>query len=144
MFDACKTRWNTGPPGQPVRCTRRSFLTIDLIMAIGIVAIMATLFSLGVREYARARHETDARRVALAAAELELHRLRAGLATVGGETDGFRSVSADLELQTTLTPGQGPWRDFDHITVVARQRSKHGHWARVELSAYVPRKEPTP
>lgn len=120
------------------------FLTLDVIAAIGIVTVMAALFSLGVHAYSRSRHETDARRAAQAAAELELHRLRAGLATAVSDGENVRQIAADLELQTTLAPGRGPWRGFDRVTVVARKRSKRGHWARVELSAYLPRQEPSP
>jgi hypothetical protein len=123
---------------------RRSFLTLDVIGAISIVTIMAMLFALGVRQYSRARHETDTRRAARAAAELELHRLWAGLAELPTGPKETRRVSSDLELQTTVAPGTGVWRGFDRVTVVARRRSKHGHWARVELSAYLPNWEQRP
>jgi len=120
------------------------FLTLDVIAAIAIVTAMAALFSLGVHAYARSRHEADARRAAQAAAELELNRLRAGLAAAVSDGETVRPIAVDLELQTTVTPGHGPWEGFDRVTIVARKRSKRGHWARVELATYLPRREPLP
>jgi hypothetical protein len=140
--------WSSRPAGLTRRACpaphRRSFLAIDVIGAISIVTIMAMLFSLGVRQYSRARHETEARRAARAAAELELHRFWAGLATLPTGRAEARRVSDDLEVQTAVRPGTGAWRGFDRVTVVARQRSRHGHWARAELSAYLPHQEQRP
>ena len=153
MARTCTIRSDTEPSAvrrargrsrRPPKCARRSFLTIDVVAAIGIIMVMATLFSIGVRQYSRTRHEIDACRAARAAADLELHRLRAGLARFPDDSGEARRVSDDLELQTDVRPGTGVWRDFDRVTVVARKRSRSGHWARAELSGYFLRKESRP
>lgn len=128
------------------RRSRRGFLALDAIVAVGLTLLLAVAFAAAYRQFANARHEADARRQLRLAADAELVRLRACGLDRGANTPGSQPAqhaAGGIILETSVRPAEGIWGGMTRVTVVARKQV-YGRWAEVELSAYLPTPEAQP
>lgn len=119
--------------------TRRSFVTIDVIAAVGLTAFALLIATAGARHYVVARLDSDARRLVRVEAETALARARAGLP----QRDLSR-IPHGVQLEVQRSPGHGPWTGLTLVRVKTAKQTLGGRWVRTELATYTHSPEPTP
>ncbi len=119
--------------------TRRSFVTMDIIAALGLTAFALLIATAGARHYVFARLDSDARRLVRLEAETALARARAGLP----QRDVSR-IPHGVELDLERSPGRGPWTGLTLVRVKTAKQTLGGRWIRTELTTYTHSPEATP
>ncbi len=119
--------------------TRRAFISMDVIAAVGLTAFALLIAIAGARHYVVARMDSDARRLVRLEAETALARARAGLP--------HRDVSRiphGVELEVQRSPGRGAWTGLTLVRVKTAKQTLGGRWIRTELTTYTHSPEATP
>ena len=123
---------------------RRAFLTLELVVAVAITVIVATLLTVAVVQYVAARREHDTRRLLRAVAETELARMRAGVLSVAPSVQELAtSRPAAVHVTTSTVPGVGLWHGLTRVHIVA-STSVSNREIKVELGGYVAAEEGVP
>ena len=117
-----------------------AFLSFDVIAAGALTMGVLLVFSLAVGQLGRAQRDSDVRRTLRLRAETELYLLRAGIVPLPAEGEGVTKRMQRATVETTAMPGADDWDGFVLVRVAACQQVD-GHWARVELAAYLPEPE---
>jgi hypothetical protein len=121
------------------RSTRCGFLSMDVVLAVGLTMILFVAVAAAYRQFANAQRQYDLRTELRLAAEAELLRLRASGPNSGEDTpiaQSTRRTVSGVVLETSTRPGEGIWSGLTQVTVVARKRVPGG-WTQLELTAYV-------
>ena len=119
--------------------TRRSFISMDVIAALGLTAFALLIATAGARHYVFARLDSDARRLVRVEAETALARARAGLP----QRDLSR-IPHGVELEVQRSPGRGAWTGLTLVRVKTAKQTLGGRWIRTELTTYTHSPEATP
>lgn len=122
-----------------ITSTRRSFVAMDTIAAVGLTAFAILIATAGARNYVFARLDCDARRLLRLESETSLARARAGLPPRDASL-----LPHGVKLALERTDGDGSWDGFTLLRVRAAKQILGGRWIRTELTAYLIAPEPSP
>jgi hypothetical protein len=125
---------------------RRSFLTLDVIAAVGLTLLLLVVFTAAYWQFANVRHERDAREALRLAAEAELLRLRAAgpdALNAAPQSQPAQPSAGGIALRTIVEPAEGPWTGMTRVTVIA-SKLVSARWVPFELSACLPSPEARP
>jgi len=117
------------------RCAKRcGFILLEAMTAIGIIALMGALLVSFSLPYLKTRNDVLLERTLRLAAQSQLDRYRAGVTLDAAPPEGF--LPADVQLQTTTTPGTDTWSGMTKVTVTATDKGMGGRAQCVTLSGY--------
>lgn len=131
-------RWRPSTELHRRRLRWPSFITTEVLIAIGLTIALAFLMSVVTLQYAAARRENDARRMLRLAAATELARIRAG-GTDFAAADAYTPPATQpdgTQIAATTMPGERLWTGLTRVQVVAG-RTVLGRRIEVTLVAYV-------
>lgn len=131
-------RWQASIERPRRQACRPGFITTEVLIAIGLTAVLALLITAAVLQYSAARRENDTRHMLRLAAATELARIRAGLTNPASfDSDSPTAQSDETQIAVTTTPGEGLWQGLTRVRVVASQMVLGARRIEVELVAYV-------
>jgi hypothetical protein len=125
---------------------RRSFLTLDVIAAVGLTLLLLVVFTAAYWQFANVRHERDAREALRLAAETELLRLRAAgpdALNAARQSQPVHHSVGGIALRTIVEPAEVPWTGMTRVTVIA-SKLVSARSVQFELSACLPSPEAYP
>ncbi|HOA75654.1 MAG TPA: hypothetical protein PL151_19800 [Phycisphaerae bacterium] len=117
------------------RSCRCGIVVTEVVIGVGVIALVAVLAAQAVFDYQRASASDDCGRAALWAAQAQLLRLHAGAPLDSKPPEGL--ICEDIRLTTNQVAGQGPWEGFDLVTVVAEVAGPDGRPVRAQVRGYV-------
>ena len=123
-------------PVNRVNVRPRGFATTEIVVSIGLMAVMAGLAADWVRDYRHVRDQYFWRQAAAWAADAQLQRYRAGAALDSRPPAGL--VPEEITFETILEPGRDQWRGFDRVTVVATAVVPGNKPVRERITGYLP------
>jgi hypothetical protein len=131
-------RWQVST--EPSRRPRPpGFISTEVLIAIGVTAVLTLLMSVAILQYTAARRENDTRRILRLAAATEVARIRAGVTAISASSpDSTPTTQPDgTQIAVTTMPGEGLWQGLTRVRVVASQMVLGARRIEVESIAYV-------
>lgn len=120
-------------PGR--RTGRGGWTLIELIVAIGLLALIAALAADVVFSYRRSRNEALTRQMLVWAASAQLERIAAGAAADLPPPEGVLPEGVSFEVKTGA--GEGQWTGLTRVTVTAKTVAGKGRELREQVSRFM-------
>jgi len=115
---------------------RHGWTLIELIVAIGLIAMIAGLATDVLFEYRQSRNEVLKREMLVWAASAQWERIVAGAPADLPPPEGL--LPEGVSLQTQSRPGEGRWTGLTQVTVTATTRAWGGKELREQVSGFIP------
>ncbi len=114
----------------------RGFIALELIISIGVAAMLAGVVWKIVDDYARAHDYFAVHRRVQLAVESKMEQFRANAAIPREGTWTEREEAVTLEI--SRTPATGAWAGLNLVEIWAKTTARHGRTVTFALSAYLP------
>ncbi len=115
---------------------RHGWTLIELVVAIGLMALVAGLATDVLFEYRQSRNEVLQREALAWAASAQWERIVAGAPADLPPPEGVLPEGVSLQAQTQ--PGEGQWKGLTRVTVTATVTIWRGKELREQVSGFVP------
>ncbi|MBP9035823.1 MAG: type II secretion system protein [Pseudomonadales bacterium] len=117
------------------RTGRGGWTLIELIVAIGLLGMIAALAADVVFSYRRSRNEVLNRQMLVWAASAQLDRIAAGASVGLPPPEGVLPEGVSFEVQTG--DGEGRWKGLTRVTVTAKTVVSTGRELREQVSRFI-------
>lgn len=114
-------------------CSTSGFSLAELIVALGVLGLMLSLFGMSLHRTRTFSHANWTRQHCIAAAQAKLDSLEAGHRLTEAEA---KRLWPRIELTLSRAEGEGLWQGLTHVTVVASSQS-YRQPIHVTLSRYM-------
>ena len=115
---------------------RHGWTLIELIVAIGLIAMIAGLATDVLFEYRQSRNEMLKREMLVWAASAQWERIIAGAPADLPPPEG--ALPEGVSLQARTQPGEGQWKGLTRVTVTATTTAWGGKELREQVSGFIP------
>jgi prepilin-type N-terminal cleavage/methylation domain-containing protein len=115
---------------------RHGWTLIELVVAIGLMALLAGLATDVLFEYRQSRNEVLQREALAWAASAQWERIVAGAPADLPPPEGVLPEGVSLHAQTQ--PGEGQWKGLTRVTVTATATVWRGKELREQVSGFIP------
>lgn len=109
-------------------------MLLELIVAIGLIVGVLTLFTLSITQFAGQSDVLLTRQQAMMAAEAVLNEVRNGNQPA---PEAFAARFVDMTVEVSRKPGKGQWRGLTHVIVSVATTAHERTPIRVSLGGYI-------